>query len=246
MYDMAIIVRCCCCNVRTGSIWAASYSLITSLLNVGLYAYFTVIYQNMESGYLHIPYIVFPITTGCSGLVFMLSIVLIIGLIMDHKKLLLPWIIFYIFYILAEGATSFVLVFFFGAHAMNLFALAWFVSRTILGVYCIICVVSQYQELNEGRGRSYDYERDAYMDDDADAPPETIESPRVMKFTIHGDQTQRQYSTASTKSAGDIELEETRSYSTPRRHPRSPKIVPREVQTPNNGYQNRYFEDDVF
>ncbi|XP_070536377.1 uncharacterized protein [Ptychodera flava] len=253
---MAIIVRCCCCNIRSGAIVTGIYTMVISLLNIGLYLYFTVIYKDMDDGYLKIPFTVYPTMVAASAVLFLLSLILLIAIKKDEHRAMMPWILFYILYLLFEGATVFILIFFYSVSALNIFALAWFVSRAVLGLYSLICVISQYQELGDGRGKSFDYRTETeYNDRPLSASSETrkvvVGGPNAFNtsggFYVYDGNTGRNYSSKSTlQMSEDIELEERSStpMRSPRR-PRSPRIVPREVQTPNT-YSNRYFEDDVF
>ncbi|KAL5291369.1 hypothetical protein ACFFRR_010646 [Megaselia abdita] len=90
----------------------------------------------------------------CSGFGFLSSILVIVALRMNQRFLLIPWIVFMIlngctelthfFYLLLRGILEF--------NPLNgfIFTMDFFIM--CLNTYCLLCVISQYQELKEGRG----------------------------------------------------------------------------------------------
>ncbi|CAN8032849.1 unnamed protein product, partial [Ixodes persulcatus] len=90
-----------------------------------------------------------------SGFSAIASLVLIIGLCTDNRLLLLPWIACVSITTILDVALSF----YFLADALSDLVTIIFciVDYTIcaLNIYCLLCVVSQYQEYLAGRGRSH-------------------------------------------------------------------------------------------
>ncbi|CAG2167494.1 unnamed protein product [Oppiella nova] len=81
------------------------------------------------------------------------SIVLIIGLYSDNRKLLIPWILSVSLTTLLDLVICFHLINESGS--FDSYLISFFVSDVIicsLNVYAVLCVVSQFQEYRDGRG----------------------------------------------------------------------------------------------
>ncbi|XP_064483231.1 uncharacterized protein LOC135396123 isoform X2 [Ornithodoros turicata] len=90
-----------------------------------------------------------------SGLSVLTSVLMLIGLCVEIRFLLLPWVISVALTTLLDVLLSFCII----ADAINdTVTVIFFVVDYIvcaLNIYCLLCVISQYQELTAGRGRSH-------------------------------------------------------------------------------------------
>ncbi|XP_076321088.1 uncharacterized protein LOC143230808 isoform X2 [Tachypleus tridentatus] len=125
---MAIVTSCCCGqSLRNGSFAAGIYSLGLYTVAITLAAFHVI--TDLDD----------PVLFGlnvmllvCSGFCVPSSVLLLIGLCVDSKLLLLPWI-------LCTTVTTLIYV------ILSLYLLCD-------TVYCLLCVISQYQEYLAGRG----------------------------------------------------------------------------------------------
>ncbi|XP_023241185.1 uncharacterized protein LOC111639530 isoform X1 [Centruroides sculpturatus] len=144
---MAILHSCCCWkSVRSGSFACAIYTLTFYIIVVTASAF----HVNLALG---TPWLfIFSLFALIfSGFCVISSILLLVGLCVDNHFLLLPWVIsvsmttlldiFLSFYLIADVTIDPVL----GA----LFVIDIVISG--LNVYCILCVVSQFQDYLAGR-----------------------------------------------------------------------------------------------
>ncbi|CAC5381743.1 unnamed protein product [Mytilus coruscus] len=95
------------------------------------------------------------------GLMITTSLVLIPGIQLDKRYLLLPWIYMLILNVLYETGSVALLPTVHmerekTLHAWEIIWVFFYCFKLIANCYCFACVVSQYQELSEGRG-TYEY-----------------------------------------------------------------------------------------
>ncbi|XP_070554091.1 uncharacterized protein [Ptychodera flava] len=165
---MAILKQCCCWNnVRSGSLASGIYTLIFSLICIAIDLYNVVYYGGFDMEEIT-EYqakglrVLFYVMLSIYILIASLSIVLIVGVHKDSPSMLLPWIHALILFMLLELACT---VYIFvesdldNTYWFSLFELVFYIGRTILNIYCVLCVISQYQELKAGRGRLQDISR---------------------------------------------------------------------------------------
>lgn len=92
--------------------------------------------------------------TICAGLCVISSVLLLVGLCVDNRLMLLPWIFSLSITTLLDVILSF---YFFSEMKVDSFlAILFAIDTTIcaLNIYSILCVISQYQEYQAGRGRA--------------------------------------------------------------------------------------------
>ncbi|XP_022240742.1 uncharacterized protein LOC111085609 isoform X2 [Limulus polyphemus] len=145
---MAIVNSCCCGqSLRVGCFAAGIYSLglYTLAITLATFHVITVLGDPVLFG-LNIMLLV------CSGLCVPSSVLLLIGLCVDSRLLLLPWILCTTVTTLIHAVIS--LYLFCDAKFHSLLPVFLLMDFLIfaLNVYCILCVVSQYQEYLAGRG----------------------------------------------------------------------------------------------
>ncbi|XP_037950857.1 uncharacterized protein LOC119681643, partial [Teleopsis dalmanni] len=91
---------------------------------------------------------------GCSFLLAFSSILVLVGLKNDKRELLIPWISFMLCDVLIEIAHLIYLSFkekvIFDPIVGFLFTIDFFIM--CLNCYCLLCVISQYQDYKQGRG----------------------------------------------------------------------------------------------
>ncbi|XP_022256741.1 uncharacterized protein LOC111089133 isoform X2 [Limulus polyphemus] len=127
---MAILKSCCCWrSVRQGSFASAIFTLIFySVIAITGSVHVNNVLHSPELLVLSILIIVF------AGLCVASSVILLVGLFLDYRLLLLPWV--------------------FSVTITTLINIISFFYLFNDAIYCILCVVSQYQEYLSGRGRT--------------------------------------------------------------------------------------------
>ncbi|XP_023221931.1 uncharacterized protein LOC111623549 [Centruroides sculpturatus] len=146
---MAILHSCCCWkSVRRGSFASGIFTLgfYTVVLTAGAFHINTVLHSPVLFVFSLFMLII-------SGFCVISSVLLLVGLCADNRLMLLPWIVsismttvldlVLSFYLISESQIDPLLMF--------LFALDFLIC--CLNIYCLLCVVSQYQEYLAGRGR---------------------------------------------------------------------------------------------
>lgn len=167
---MAVINSCCCWNsLRKGSFACAIYTLIYYALLVfgGAFGieHWDPTWGNSTDSLAKTlgqnsgeeTYAVRITVIAFSGLTVLASVILLIGLCVNNRVLLLPWIV--ALSMTTVGDCTFTIYLLGTAQTFNpLFAIVFTMDFFIclLNVYCILCVISQYQEYREGRGRAWD------------------------------------------------------------------------------------------
>ncbi|KAL8581011.1 hypothetical protein ACOMHN_048045 [Nucella lapillus] len=157
---MAIISSFLCwSNTRTGSAVCAYYSLVISVVCVSFYVFRYLALGEIETAveYKGIVYPGFVLYTVMIGV----SLIMLPGVYMDRKLLLLPWVYTLVVTVLYEtGAIALLTTVHLSRDKIlkgwEISALCFYTFRLLANCYCFACVVSQYQELSEGRG-TYDY-----------------------------------------------------------------------------------------
>ncbi|CAN7938393.1 unnamed protein product, partial [Ixodes hexagonus] len=144
---MALLRSCCCWrSVRKGSIACGVYTLIfyTILVAAGICHVNSVLHSQVR-----FTLSLFLLTF--SGLCVIASIVLLVGLFFDNRLLLIPWLIIVSMTTLLDIVLSLYLI---TDLPVNPFVIAMYIIDYILcavNVYCILCVLSQYQAYVVGR-----------------------------------------------------------------------------------------------
>ncbi|XP_077984165.1 uncharacterized protein LOC144438850 [Glandiceps talaboti] len=156
---MAILHQCCCWhNVRTGSLASAIYTLIFCVICIAIDIYNAVYYGQRSTPAYHERDIavLFYIMLFMYFLLGILSAILIVGIHKNNASMLLPWIHGMVLFMLVELACTIYICIEAGISKIywfSLFELVFYIGRTLLNIYCVLCVISQYQELKAGRGR---------------------------------------------------------------------------------------------
>ncbi|XP_076321086.1 uncharacterized protein LOC143230808 isoform X1 [Tachypleus tridentatus] len=145
---MAIVTSCCCGqSLRNGSFAAGIYSLGLYTVAITLAAFHVI--TDLDD----------PVLFGlnvmllvCSGFCVPSSVLLLIGLCVDSKLLLLPWILCTTVTTLIYVILSLYLLCDTKFHPLLLVFFLVDLVICSLNVYCLLCVISQYQEYLAGRG----------------------------------------------------------------------------------------------
>lgn len=157
---MAILKRfLCICNTRTGSLVSGCYTLAISLVCLVYFLFRYVGHKLVEDSaeYKGIIYVGFVLY----GFMIVSSLVIIPGVQLDKRYLLLPWIYIVILVVLYDTGSVALLTTVHmerekTLHAWEIIWLFFYLLRLAANCYCFTCVVSQYQELSDGRG-TYDF-----------------------------------------------------------------------------------------
>nr|KAI8756979.1 hypothetical protein BgiMline_010494 [Biomphalaria glabrata] len=157
---MAIINSFLCwSNTRTGTAVCGYYTLIISVVCLAFYMLRYIALDDLKDsielkGIVYAGFVLYSFLIG-------VSLILLPGVYMDRRFLLLPWIYVLVITVLYEtGAIALVTtVHLEQDHTLDVWeivAVVFYCLRLIANCYCFACVVSQYQELSEGRG-TYEY-----------------------------------------------------------------------------------------
>ncbi|XP_011196227.2 uncharacterized protein LOC105221171 [Zeugodacus cucurbitae] len=167
---MAILQSCCFWKtVRTGSIASATYTLV--YFGFSTIVMLITVYDEQEflagsraqplgesilaKGEITPAIVVFNILfLICSFFIVLSSLLMFVGLKQNRRQLLLPWIVFMLCDVLIE---IFHLVYLSFTQMVNfdpivgfIFTIDFFIM--CLNSYCLLCVISQYQNYLQGRG----------------------------------------------------------------------------------------------
>lgn len=161
---MAILSACCCWrSIRRGSFASGFYTLTYYLLLVvgGTFQVESGTPQTSNSTVSSTPSSSAPLSftiavLASSGTTVFASVILLVGLCVDNRLFLLPWIISVTINTIICSAYSLYLVATmpFDPLLAVIFTMDFFIS--VLNIYCLLCVISQYQEYKAGRGRAED------------------------------------------------------------------------------------------
>ncbi|XP_038055304.1 uncharacterized protein LOC119727489 [Patiria miniata] len=176
---MAIMQRCCCFdNVRSGSIASGIYTLIYAAVTLALAAILlSLSWSLVVSGVQEVSsvFIILILVVLLCVLILISSILLLVGVSKDQRGYLFPYMIVMPILILlhvaycilciigaaeigseGQGYSPYQRSAVDGSIAFLMIQLAICVLFTVMDVVCFLCVVSQYQELRDGRGRQQD------------------------------------------------------------------------------------------
>lgn len=194
---MAILTSFLCWNnTRTGGAVCAYYSLVMSVVCVSFYVFRYLALGVIETAveYKGIVYPGFVLYT----VMIAVSLVMLPGVYMDKKYLLLPWVYTLVVTVLYEtGAIALLTTVHLSKDKMlkgwEIASLCFYCFRLLANCYCFACVVSQYQELSEGRG-TYEYLYKPHRrrrlspplaDGDVYHPPYGAQLPPYSELNVH-------------------------------------------------------------
>ncbi|XP_022099594.1 uncharacterized protein LOC110984084 [Acanthaster planci] len=160
---MAIMQRCCCFdNVRSGSTASGIYSMIYALISLGYGGWQIWEYNQYGLSQTNVAFIVNCFDLALMCLVFFSSILLLVGVSTDKRGYLIPYMIAMPIVVLMQcvSLVLFIIILVHPSYYVNTYAygfgIALLVFFTLMDGICFLCVVSQYQELRDGRGRIED------------------------------------------------------------------------------------------
>jgi len=144
--------------------------LVLALISVGLMS-FTVFHLEMmdtsgskdeetvtKSFQLEVALGWFFTTLVVAVLLLITSIILIIAVHKDSRFFMLPWVVITILMVVMDTAALIFDCVIFGMLTLNIIQMVIWLALTLLNIYSVLCVLSQYQELKAGRG-TIDYLR---------------------------------------------------------------------------------------
>ncbi|XP_054929629.2 uncharacterized protein [Dermacentor andersoni] len=138
---MALLRSCCCwLSVRKGSFACGVYTLIlyTMLVATGGSHVGSVLYSPVG-------FSLILLLLSFSGLCVVFSVLLLLALIIDNRLLLIPWLTFVPMTTALDIALS---LYFIKDLKVNAFVIIMYIvdyTLSSINVYCILCVLSQYQ-----------------------------------------------------------------------------------------------------
>ncbi|XP_071478157.1 uncharacterized protein [Diadema antillarum] len=154
---MPLVTRCCCCDIRTGSMASAIYSMIYAALALGASAF--KIHVDMQSAS-HLSqeerafFIATCVDVAFFSLIFLSAIILLYGVKNYRRYLFIPFIICMSVLVVLQILLMFLLIFIMavGVSTSGIIELLVIGLVTFLNLYCVLCVYSYYQDLRDGRG----------------------------------------------------------------------------------------------
>ncbi|XP_070536376.1 uncharacterized protein [Ptychodera flava] len=99
------------------------------------------------------------------AMVFIVSVILLVGVQNDQKTLLLPYFLYMIFYLVVDTAMIVYVTRAAGLTEMNVFNIVFWVLRIIITLCCELCVISQYQLLSASGGSNNETQDGAILDE---------------------------------------------------------------------------------
>lgn len=154
--------RCCCfSNVRSGSMACGIYSLITSCIYLAVWSWNLAQFVNAYAGYkgpaVDGVYAAYSIDIIVAVFLLIASIVLLVGVSQDNRTMLIPYMVAIVALMVLQAIAWVILFVLLGAASILLIVnVVFWLLFTALNITCLICVISQYQELREGRGKASD------------------------------------------------------------------------------------------
>eukprot|EP00918_Siedleckia_nematoides_P040839 GHVU01088647.1.p1 GENE.GHVU01088647.1~~GHVU01088647.1.p1 ORF type:complete len:293 (+),score=5.20 GHVU01088647.1:637-1515(+) len=148
-----VLIRtfCCCCNTRSGTLFSAFYAIFMSVIcmALSLMVFSSPAHRHIDYKGLEVfPYISFAVYT----ISVVLSFVNIAATHLENRHGLLPWVLWMFICIGYETTDTTFLVLQMLQHETagnkwNIFSICFFSLRTVINIYCIVCVISYFQEL---------------------------------------------------------------------------------------------------
>ncbi|XP_030836077.1 uncharacterized protein LOC105436567 [Strongylocentrotus purpuratus] len=157
---MAIMHSCCCfSNVRSGSLACGVFSLITSCfyLAEGSWnlALAVSVHSNNTGPAIDGTYAAYSIDIIVDVFLLIASIVLLVGVSVNNRTMLIPYMVAIMAVMVLQAITWLIQIVFIGAaYIVLIVILVVWLLYTAFNIMCLLCVISQYQELSEGRGRA--------------------------------------------------------------------------------------------
>ncbi|XP_013402267.1 uncharacterized protein LOC106167918 [Lingula anatina] len=171
---MTIINTCCCCNLRIGAFACGIYTAILSLVTSGLSGYnlyhiqffdLTRVEDETEKQMWEGIEAWCYATLALCSLTFLASLLHIVGVHKDQRFLFLPWMCMMVLVILVDAISVVYGIFTYDNVEVTfsiIHSILWLIF-TLISMYCLLCVISQYQELAAGRGTAADYRHPAVI-----------------------------------------------------------------------------------
>ncbi|XP_022099596.1 uncharacterized protein LOC110984085 isoform X2 [Acanthaster planci] len=172
---MAIMIKCLCFeNVRSGSIASAICTLVYSAFVMSLAARQLWLLDAIQGASYLLDGVVaiYAVTVAFFSLIIISSMLTLVGVSRDQRGFLVPYMVVMPLLILLQGAWCILLIIglttvassYIDYHSLyvaegttvGVVQLILAILLTALDVLCFFCVVSQYQELRDGRGRRQD------------------------------------------------------------------------------------------
>ncbi|XP_054750611.2 uncharacterized protein LOC129256429 [Lytechinus pictus] len=144
---MAIMDKCFCCGLRSGSILSAIYCMIFSAISVALSAYYVYRHGTLDAGETSVFVInalelIFYIT------ILMVSILLLFAIFRDGFKFFIPFIIVLAIFVIIQIISLIIILYNMivnGFDGMDFFSILFNILCLIINIFCVVCVTSYYQ-----------------------------------------------------------------------------------------------------
>ncbi|XP_071509074.1 uncharacterized protein [Diadema setosum] len=148
---MAIMQKCCCWSLRSGSVLSAVYSLIYAAISLALAAYMLYIEDNVVASKNRIIFVSSAIVILVFVAILICSIILLFSIPREKHRLFVPYIIVMAIYVMIEifmliaSLVQLIRTF----TGMGFFYVLFNILCVALNITCILCVTSYYQVIRD-------------------------------------------------------------------------------------------------
>ncbi|XP_011670168.1 uncharacterized protein LOC115929297 [Strongylocentrotus purpuratus] len=144
---MALMNKCFCCGLRSGSIMSAIYCMIFSGISVALAAYYVFKHGTLSSGetsvfVINALEIIFFIT------ILIVSILLLCAIFREAPKFFIPFIIVMFIFVIIQTISLIIIIVNLamnGFDGMDFFFILYNILCLVINILCVVCVTSYYQ-----------------------------------------------------------------------------------------------------
>ncbi|XP_072029927.1 uncharacterized protein [Amphiura filiformis] len=168
---MAVMQTCCCCGVRQGSVASAIYSMVIAIIGIIYFGYSAAVIGVVKVQFgangvaiLDAFFALYILAVIIFIFVVIACIFVFVGISQDSKAMLIPFMVAAGLHLLWYVLLFIVDAVFLGMIGGDILYYGYAYLATIIllipfligDIVCLLCVISQYQEYTDGRGRATD------------------------------------------------------------------------------------------
>ncbi|XP_072041960.1 uncharacterized protein [Amphiura filiformis] len=167
---MAVMQKCCCCGVRQGSIASAIYSMVIAIIGIIYFGYSAAVIGVLkvqfddDVGVVDAFLALYILAVILFIFVVIACIFVFVGISQDNKAMLIPFMVasglhllWYLLLFIVDAVFLSIITGDIVAVGSTYIATIVLLIPFLIGdIVCLLCVISQYQEYTDGRGRATD------------------------------------------------------------------------------------------